>query len=83
MICFPGVGEKQKAPRTRRSAAPVKLRETTSPWHVADPSLTDKDGKQDAKEDDDEKDELHLVPVLVWGLPDVYSPDWILRLRDF
>ena len=24
-----------------------------------DPSLTDKDGKQDAKEDDDEKDELH------------------------
>ena len=24
-----------------------------------DPSLTDKDGKQDAKEDDDEEDELH------------------------
>jgi hypothetical protein len=52
---------KNKAPRTLRSAAPVKLRETISPRHVADPSLTDKDGKQDAKEDDDEKSELHLT----------------------
>jgi len=28
--------------------------------HAADPSLTNKDGKQDAEEDD-EKDELHVV----------------------
>jgi hypothetical protein len=28
--------------------------------HAADPSLTDKDGKQDAKEDDDDKNELHV-----------------------
>jgi hypothetical protein len=55
---------------------------TISPWHVADPSLTDKDGKQDAKEDDDEKDELHLIPDFgsVPGL-ELYSPDWIMRLR--
>jgi hypothetical protein len=31
---------------------------TVSSRHVADPSLADKDGKQDTEEDD-EKDELH------------------------
>jgi hypothetical protein len=50
---------KTKAPRTLRSAALVELRDTISLRHVADPLLTNKDGKQDAKEDDDEKDELH------------------------
>ena len=56
---------------------------TISPWHVADPSLTDKDGKQDAKEDDDEEDELHvMVPVLTRFGPELYAPDWIRRLRD-
>ena len=33
--------------------------------HAADPWLTDKDGKQDAEEDDDEKDELHVVEPCV------------------
>ncbi len=28
-----------------------------------DPSLTDKDGKQDAEEDDDEKDEVKLHDI--------------------
>ena len=37
----------------------MELRDTISLRHVADPLLTNKDGKQDAKEDDDEKDELH------------------------
>jgi hypothetical protein len=73
----------KKTPRTLRSAAPVELRETISPRHVADPSLTDKDGKQDAKEDDDEKDELHLIPGWSVRGPELYAPDWIMRLRGF
>jgi hypothetical protein len=32
---------------------------TVSCRHAADPSLTDKDGKQDAEKDDDEQNELH------------------------
>jgi hypothetical protein len=42
-----------------RGAVYTQLRLIVSCRHAADPSLTDKDGKQDAEEDDDEKDELH------------------------
>jgi hypothetical protein len=49
-----------KTPRTSGSAAPVdQSRLTVSCRHAADPSLTDKDGKQDTEEDDDEHNELH------------------------
>jgi hypothetical protein len=51
---------KKKSAAECWSAAPVELsRLTVSCRHVADSSLTDKDGKQDIKEDD-EKHELHV-----------------------
>jgi hypothetical protein len=41
--------------------------------------LTDKDGKQDAKENDDEKDELHVVEPWV----ECQRPAWnIMRQPD-
>jgi hypothetical protein len=51
----------KKAPRTGGSAAPVHSIETVatvsrcSCRHAEDPWLTNKDGKQEAKEDDDER----------------------------
>jgi hypothetical protein len=51
--------KKQNAANPEVRGAGQTSRETISPRHVADPSLTDKDGKQDAKEDD-EKSELHV-----------------------
>ena len=44
-----------------RGAVETRSRLIVSCRRAADPSLTDKDGKQDAKEDDDEKNELHVV----------------------
>jgi hypothetical protein len=53
-------------------------------WHAADPSLTNKDGKQDAKEDD-EKDELHVFePVSSERAgPELYASGRIIRLRHY
>ena len=54
-------GERRKAPRTFGSAAPVHSSRDAatvsccSSRHAADPWLTNKDGKQEAKEDDDER----------------------------
>ncbi len=50
-----------------------------------DPSLTDKDGKQDAEEDDDEKHELQVQEtgsVRNGVALDLYTSGCILRLRD-
>jgi hypothetical protein len=56
---------------------------TVSCRHAADPSLTDKDGKQDTEEDDDEK-ELHGVESQSVGVGrlELYAPRRIRRLRD-
>ena len=47
-----------------------------------DPSLTDKDGKQDAKEDDDEKHELHVFEP-IWVNPAGYNSRRTMRLRYY
>jgi hypothetical protein len=58
--------------RVKRSAANLSVRgagcnqwrltvSCCSSKHAADPSLTDEDGKQDAKEDNDDEDELHVL----------------------
>ncbi len=61
-------GDKEKrrgpcGPRRRWNQS----RLTVSCRHAVDLLLTDKDGKQDAEEDDDEKDELHECVVSVEG----------------
>jgi len=45
------------------------VRLTVSCWHVADPWLTDKDGKQDSKEDDEKHDQHLTEPVMEFDSP--------------
>ena len=77
---------KRKAPRTFGSAAPVHSVESStvsrcSCRHAADPLLTNKDGKQEAKDDDEHEAEQHRVfdgSVRWW--PDRWRDGYLHRL---